>query len=323
MDVSSRIPLSLSTTIRQFRHSDANTHQLQRFVTSKLKSAARASVRERSDTMATHMKAILNSTDHKHANLIFRILPTEPELSMTSNDWDQLLRARLAYPPDDNLPDRCPHCGDDLSSTFAKTHHHHSCKRLMKLRTDRHNAVLDVVLRLARLAGYSTSVKQMWAHIAMPDEMRALKPDACIIPGRARRRPMLLDMGVTHPCAPSFLDTAANTPLSAGDAMLRTKHSKYDDLTTVISYDFVGLIMETYGAMVPEFQSLVESLVQEAMRHNELSLTQAKQLQIRTFAAIAAALHRGNAAQARCMFQPSSEEDLVVPSEVDFVINLC
>ena len=81
--------------------------------------------------------------------------------------------------------------------------------------------------------------------------------------------------------------------------------------------------METYGAMVPEFQSLVESLVQEAMRHNELSLTQAKQLQIRTFAAIAAALHRGNAAQARCMFQPSSEEDLVMPSEVDFVINLC
>ena len=104
--------------------------------------------------------------------------------------------------------------------------------------------------------------------------------------------------------------------------MLRTKHSKYDDLATVISFDFVGLIMETYGAMVPEFQSLVESLVQEAMRHNELSLTQAKQLQIRTFA-IAAALHRGNAAQARCMFQPSSEEDLIMPSEVDFVINLC
>ena len=55
LDVSSRIPLSLSTSIRQFRQADANTHQLQRFVTSKLKSAARASVHERSDTIAIHM----------------------------------------------------------------------------------------------------------------------------------------------------------------------------------------------------------------------------------------------------------------------------
>ena len=104
--------------------------------------------------------------------------------------------------------------------------------------------------------------------------------------------------------------------------MLRTKHSKYKDLATVISYDFVGLVMETYGAMVPEFQSLVESLVQEAMRHNELSLTQAKQLQIHTFAAIATALHRGNAAQARSMFQPSSVEDLDVPDKVHFLITM-
>ena len=163
----------------------------------------------------------------------------------------------------------------------------------------------------------------MWAHVDMPDEMRALKPDASIIPGRARRRPLLLDIGVTHPCAPTILGSAADIPLSAGDAMLRAKHSKYQDLATVISYDFVGLIMETYGAMVPEFQSLVELLVREAMRHNELSLTQAKQLQIHTFAALAAALHRGNAAQARCMFQPSSEEDLEVPSDVQFVVNLC
>ena len=37
LDVSSRIPLSLSNTVRQFRVADANSAQLQRFVTSKLK----------------------------------------------------------------------------------------------------------------------------------------------------------------------------------------------------------------------------------------------------------------------------------------------
>ena len=106
--------------------------------------------------------------------------------------------------------------------------------------------------------------------------------------------------------------------------MLSAKHNKYQDLATVRSYDFVGVIMDTYGAMVPEFQSLVESLVQEAMRHNDLSLAQAKQLQIYTFAAIAVALHRGNAAQARCMFQPSSDEEFLVHNDdhVEFTVQL-
>ena len=93
--------------------------------------------------------------------------------------------------------------------------------------------------------------------------------------------------------------------------MLRSKHSKYKDLAATISYDFVGLIMESYGAMVPEFQALVESLVQQVMRRDLLSLPQAKQLQIHSFASIAAALHRGNGAQARLMFQPPSVEDLL------------
>lgn len=91
--------------------------------------------------------------------------------------------------------------------------------------------------------------------------------------------------------------------------MLKTKHEKYRGLADVIGYGVVGLIMETYGAMAPEFRSLVESLVGDAMRNEQLSLTQAKQLQIRTFAALAVALHRGNGLQARSMFQPLSIED--------------
>jgi len=84
---------------------------------------------------------------------------------------------------------------------------------------------------------------------------------------------------------------------------------KYRALADVIGYDVVGLIMETYGAMAPEFRTVVESLVNDAMRNEQLSLTQAKQLQIHTFAALAIALHRGNGAQARLMFQPLSIED--------------
>lgn len=88
--------------------------QLQRFVTSRLKVDARKSVRLRTDAMGVHMQAILHSTDTKHANLIFRLLPTDDDLTMRSDDWDQLIRARLAYPPNDNLPSLCPHCRVEL-----------------------------------------------------------------------------------------------------------------------------------------------------------------------------------------------------------------
>jgi hypothetical protein len=40
-------------------------------------------------------------------------------------------------------------------SDYAKTHHHQSCAHMMQLRTKRHNAVLDVVLQLAKTAGHT------------------------------------------------------------------------------------------------------------------------------------------------------------------------
>ena len=60
LDVSSRIPLSLSTTVRQFRVADANSAQLQRFVTSKVKADARVRTQRRTDGMGLHMQAILH-----------------------------------------------------------------------------------------------------------------------------------------------------------------------------------------------------------------------------------------------------------------------
>ena len=310
LDVSSRIPLSLNDTVRQFRAADANSVQLQRFVTSKLKVDARTRTRGRTDGMGVHMQAILHSTDTKHANLIFRLLPTDNELTMRSDDWDQLIRARLAYPPNDNLPSLCPHCRVELLSDFAKTHHHHSCTQMFQFRTQRHNAVLGVLLKLAKLAGYATSTtNQFWKHIPMSSELRVLKPDASIMPGTSRRRNLLVDVGITHPCAPTILRGSSKTPLHAASLMLKTKHEKYRGLAAVIGYGVVGLIMETYGAMAPEFRELVEQLVGDVMRNEQLSLAQAKQLQIHTFASLAVALHRGNGVQARLMFQPLSIED--------------
>jgi len=179
---------------------------------------------------------------------------------------------------------------------------------MFQLRTQRHNAVLGVFLKLAKLAGYATSTtNQFWKHTPMSPELRMLKPDASIMPGTSRRRNLLVDVGITHPCAPTILDGSSKTPLHAASLMLKKKHDKYRGLAAVIGYGVVGLIMETYGAM--EFRELVEQLVGDAMRNEQLSLAQAKQLQIHTFASLAVALHRGNGVQARLMFRPLSIED--------------
>ena len=143
----------------------------------------------------------------------------------------------------------------------------------------------------------------------MSPELRVPKPDASIMPGTSRRRNLLVDVGITHPCAPTMLAASSKTPLHAASLMLKKKHDKYRGLADVIGYGVVGLIMETYGAMAPEFRELVEQLVGDAMRNEQLSLAQAKQLQIHTFASLAVALHRGNGHQARLMFQPQSIED--------------
>ena len=116
----------------------------------------------------------------------------------------------------------------------------------------------------------------------MSPELRVLKPDASIMPGTSRRRNLLVDVAITHPCAPTMLAASSKTPLYAASLMLKNKHDKYRGLAAVIGYDVVGLIMETYDA---------------------------KQLQIHTFASLAVALHRGNGHQARLMFQPQPIED--------------
>ena len=93
---------------------------------------------------------------------------------------------------------------------------------------------------------------------------------------------------------------------------------KYRGLAAVIGYGVVGLIMETYGAMAPEFRELVEQLVGDAMRNEQLSLAQAKQLQIHTFASLAVALHRGNVKLVLCSSLSPSRTICVVLVFVPF-----
>jgi hypothetical protein len=312
--VSSHIPLSFSTTMHRYMKPETNLTALQSKLHHTIKQKDREQIDKRTDEMGRYMRAMLNSTSSKHANIIFRLLPTHPALRLTSDNWNQLARARLLLPSSDNLPTQCPHgnCRRSLPTAAARAHHQHACLGMMAERTLRHNMVLEPLLKLARLGGYVTEKEKRFDNDGVPNEMRELIPDAVMVSGDPALQPLMLDVGVTHPCAQSHL-AGASLPtgvLDAARGMLDEKRKKYTGLARVVGYRFIGVIIETPGGMVDEFRALVDGLVEEAQEQQGLSMQQAKELKIFVYGAIAVALHRGNGLLARRMFQVPSIEDM-------------
>jgi anthranilate/para-aminobenzoate synthase component II len=172
--------------------------------------------------------------------------------------------------------------------------------------------IVDVVLKLARRAGYVTEKEKRFDNDGLSADMRKLKPDAVMVSPDPSLKPLMLDVGVTHPCAKSNVRQASlpTGRLDAARGMLDDKRRKYVNLANIIGYRFVGLIIETYGGMVDEFRMLIDGLVDEAQDHQQLSIIHAKQLKVFTYGAIAVALHRGNGLLARRLYQVPSVEDI-------------
>lgn len=293
---------------------DKNVKGLQRKLHHTIKKKDRQNIDIRTDEMGQYMRAMLNSTSNRHANLIFRLLPTHTDLRLSSDNWNQLIRSRLLLPSSDHLPTRCPHgnCNASLATLMSRAHHQHACQGMMPERTLRHDAIVDIVLKLARRAGYVTEKEKRFDNDGLSMEMRKLEPDVVMIAPDPTMQPLMLDVGVTHPCSKSHIRHASLPTgiLDAARGMLDDKRKKYNGLAKIVGYRFIGLIVETYGGMVDEFHMLIDALVEEAMDHQQLSLTQAKQLKIFTYGAISAALHRGNGLLARRLYQVPSVDDI-------------
>ena len=181
-----------------------------------------------------------------------------------------MMRARLALPAHDHLPEICPHtvCSIALDDT-NRAHHQHSCIALKPDTTIRHNLILNSFLSFARTCGYvcrkEPQHEQQRRHQL---RLTKLKPDAVIISGNPRTAPIMVDVAVTHPCAPSV--SRAHSPnkrsLAAADAVAKIKHKKYDGLAASLDQTFSALVMETYGGMHADFHRLIDSVVESAQQ---------------------------------------------------------
>ena len=317
--LSPRIPANFDAMIRKFTDADPSkreTAKLQRFITQKIKSVFMSKLE--SEDFPQEIVTIAQCTRTKHANILFHVPPMHPSFSLSTDDWNQMLRARLALPPHDHLPAICPHktCSLPLNDT-SRRHHQHSCIALKPDTTTRHNLILDAFLNLAHTCGYVSRKEprheQQRRHRLGTHKLR---PDAVIISGNPRVAPIMLDVAVTHPCAPtvSRLRSPEKRPLAAAHAMAQTKHKKYDSLAASLDHTFSALVMETYGGMNEDFHTLIDQLVETAHNNQHMSQQQAINLKVYAYCSLAAALHRGNGLLSRRMFQIHSVERMQLNS---------
>ncbi len=111
----------------------------------------------------------------------------------------------LGLPPQDLLPAKCA-CGAFL---VDEPHHFLSCHNLRQSQTTRHDRILYLLARLARLGDIATQVEVRLEDLKRPDVVFHL-------PSRV----LATDISVTHPAAKSYSKAAAR-PLGAAQAMER------------------------------------------------------------------------------------------------------
>ena len=158
---------------------------------------------------------------------------------------------------------------DDIN----RPHHQHSCLALKLDTTTRHNLILNAFVTFASLCGFVC-----WKEPRHEQQRRhqlrltKLRPDAVIVSSNPRFPPIMVDVAVTHPCAPTVtrLQSPDKQPLAAANATAKLKHNKYDNLAASLGHTFSALVMETYGGMNEDFHQLIASLNVHTTTNNYL-----------------------------------------------------
>jgi len=131
----------------------------------------------------------------------------DPLLRLNDKFFAMAVRLRLGLPPQDRLPAKCA-CGALL---LGDPHHFLSCHNLKTTATARHDRLLYLLARLAKLGDIATQVEVPLEDLKRPDVIFHL-------PSRV----LATDVSVTHPSAKSYVKQAAR-PLGAAQARERDK----------------------------------------------------------------------------------------------------
>jgi hypothetical protein len=216
------------------------------------------------------------------ASLWLMAIPTTAALKMADGEFRFAARHRLALPPMDDLPPRCP-CG-----TLATADHAHQCKNNGRARTLRHNLINRTLERLAAAARYTVTHEPRYyvPGACDGDEMDRQSPD-CVLIGP--HRTIAVDVSVVCPTGASYMRRAAATTLAAAAQREQLKLKKYSGLAQQEGLRLVPFVLESYGAFGRMALDLLGTMEAHAAEHHQrFDVKDARQ-------ALSVALQRGNA----------------------------
>lgn len=183
------------------------------------------------------------------------------------------------------LPDKCASCGNP-DALKRDPWHHLSCNGHKRHElTLRHDTVVQAIYHHAHYAG--AAVTREPAGLSSEDRQR---PDLHIV---IAPRSILTDVVVSHPSAPSHVDTARRTPLAVANQAAAVKQAKYTQVAHTQTADFIPFSVETHGGMAQGAEELIDQLAGACKDH--LILPSANQFTNHVRSSIAIAIQRGNA----------------------------
>jgi hypothetical protein len=187
----------------------------------------------------------------KGASLWLTALPLDPQLTMSDVDFRMAVRNRLGLHRARGLPAHCPmqKCGGELTPA-----HFHSCKAMRhSLVKHRHDAMVDSVVRVSRLAGVST-----YKEAPLRDAQgKRTRPDATLlIPGDS----VHIDLSCACPEAPSYAQITTDKVIRYRE---NAKHRKYDAMAEADGGRFLPVVVDTHGQFGDGARELFKLLEQE------------------------------------------------------------
>jgi len=233
------------------------------------------------DAATAKEKQRVASASAAKASLWLTSFPTTPELIMADDDFVIAVKHRLGVPLMDDLPPKC-FCHAALKDD---PQHFLSCS-LLKRRamTVRHDSVVRLLRDFFHHAGALVHIEPRIY------ETKRFRPDLDILLADTN---IMIDVGITNPCAPSRTSTTA---LAAATTMEKAKVVEYKKFAEERGAKFFPFILETLGAYGKETANVLKVLAKAVFNSN---IDAPRDYLVQCNRLVAVAVQRGNALVAR------------------------
>jgi hypothetical protein len=306
-----RVPFELPDAIESYRHAGTSIDSLQAVISTAIQAAKSKALQELMlDSTRTNEhydlahRAMLLSCTGPSASIVLTTLPSDSDSILTNFQFSVAVRTRLNIVPiNDMVNSNCTpnlsidvHCSActvlshrPLSSVSEYASHAHTCRMIpLAPRTQRHNMVLNSVMKLYRELGYTTLLEP---YVPTGFRRTRLKPDATCRSNDPLIMSNMVDVSITHPSSSSYVNVAQGV-LGAASRREKEKSNKYSVVAASEHLTFLPLVMETSGCYGRAFHRLLSEMAKTAERCHFMPM---KEYLCYARRSITFSFHRGNA----------------------------